>query len=346
MPRARVLSGGKSSIESSRNYVTSSYRNLGRISSINIHRPSGCNMEWRNASALDKYEIRNGPYINARSISSKLRIIAFGFHPVRQMRTKMHFSQLVLSAATILSVFVGTNGKAPSRVVGGEDANIGEFPYSAAVFKKNKQICGGSIIGSRHILTAAHCFHGVSSDPLKEMSIVTGTNAIALGAGKTHAIKSVNVHPQYSNRSEDAWKNDIAVIALTEEIVFDMFTKPVRLPEENTPGKLRCVASGWGDMSHPKGLRPLNIRKTPMTTLSNEDCRLQGNRFNIFETHLCAYETAGVGLCSGDSGGPLVYDGFVVGIASFVLPCARGVPDVFTRVYSYVNFIHQVMAQT
>lgn len=41
---------------------------------------------------------------------------------------------------------------------------IGEYPWQAAILKKdgydNVYVCGGSIIDSRHILTAAHCIRG------------------------------------------------------------------------------------------------------------------------------------------------------------------------------------------
>ena len=45
----------------------------------------------------------------------------------------------------------------------------------------------------------------------------------------------------------------------------------------------------------------------------------------------------------GDSGGPLVLDGEIIGIASFARGCAMNYPDVFTRVYSYVDWIRNVL---
>lgn len=41
----------------------------------------------------------------------------------------------------------------------------------------------------------------------------------------------------------------------------------------------------------------------------------------------------------GDSGGPLVADSEQIGVVSWGTPCAKGRPDVFTRVYSYVDWI-------
>lgn len=43
----------------------------------------------------------------------------------------------------------------------------------------------------------------------------------------------------------------------------------------------------------------------------------------------------------GDSGGPLVVNNTVVGITSWVRPCGRGYPDVYTRVSSFVDWIEE-----
>lgn len=44
-------------------------------------------------------------------------------------------------------------------------------------------------------------------------------------------------------------------------------------------------------------------------------------------------------LLQGDSGGPLVYNNTQVGVVSWGTPCAKGKPDVFTRVYTYLDWI-------
>jgi len=43
------------------------------------------------------------------------------------------------------------------RIVGGKDADLGEWPWIAAMFNAGRQFCGGSLIDHMHILTAAHC---------------------------------------------------------------------------------------------------------------------------------------------------------------------------------------------
>lgn len=44
------------------------------------------------------------------------------------------------------------------RIVGGIDANVGQFPYQVSLQRKDgSHFCGGSILNKNFVLTAAHC---------------------------------------------------------------------------------------------------------------------------------------------------------------------------------------------
>ena len=53
------------------------------------------------------------------------------------------------------------------RIVGGEEASIGEYPWLALIGYTSRGrsgviwSCGGSLIGKRYVLTAAHCVTGL-----------------------------------------------------------------------------------------------------------------------------------------------------------------------------------------
>lgn len=98
----------------------------------------------------------------------------------------------------------------PEAIVGGQSAVLGEFPHQISLRYYNSHICGGSIIGPTKILTAAHCVEGMSPRNLK---VATGT--VQINGGEIHSIAKIVMHPEYSDRVEDSWKNDIAVITVS-----------------------------------------------------------------------------------------------------------------------------------
>ena len=56
------------------------------------------------------------------------------------------------------------------RIVGGEKAEVGEYPWQVAILftesKLKNQGCGGSLVGDKYVVTAAHCTAGQSASSL------------------------------------------------------------------------------------------------------------------------------------------------------------------------------------
>ncbi len=53
----------------------------------------------------------------------------------------------------------GTESGVSSRIIGGEQANAGEWPYMVALNARNSShvFCGGRYLGGRYVFTAANC---------------------------------------------------------------------------------------------------------------------------------------------------------------------------------------------
>ncbi|XP_011504811.1 PREDICTED: chymotrypsin-1-like [Ceratosolen solmsi marchali] len=228
-----------------------------------------------------------------------------------------------------------------SRIVGGTDADIREFPYIASLRKvsTNEHFCGATIITNWHLLTAAHCFLS-ETDKLDMFRVYTGTSNSSDISGPSYKIAYVDLHPKYNGKitPTGSHAHDIAIITVWRPIEFNEFQNKAKLPTRNSLANEKGYISGWGSKDYPSDETSEQLQKAKMSIVDQDKCSKMVD-FIIKPEQLCAFQSIGIGSCIGDSGGPLIINREVVGISSFNLPCARGLPDIYTDVYNYLDFI-------
>ncbi|XP_072946523.1 chymotrypsin-1-like [Epargyreus clarus] len=223
------------------------------------------------------------------------------------------------------------------RIVGGTKASNGSVPYQVSLRMWGVwHFCGASLITPRVILTAAHCVDRMKP---QHFQAIVGTNQLRAG-GTAYIIRKIVQHENYD---DDVIKNDIAIIFTEKEVEFGDTVDAVELNDEPVERGEHMLLTGWGTTSYP-GRLPNDLMQLELKAITYEECKEAHKSVNaVFTTQICALTKTGEGACHGDSGGPLVREGRQVGVVSWGIPCARGKPDVYTKVEAFMPWIEKTL---
>uniref|UniRef100_A0A8C3HAX7 Peptidase S1 domain-containing protein n=1 Tax=Chrysemys picta bellii TaxID=8478 RepID=A0A8C3HAX7_CHRPI len=109
-----------------------------------------------------------------------------------------------------------------SRIMGGQDAKKGNWPWQVSVQEDGAHVCGGSLISAQWVVSAAHCFNRSLPDSAYRMNLGEYQLSNPSPTRISSPVSRIVVHPDYNESTNIA---DIALVQLTGAV---------------------CWVTGWG----------------------------------------------------------------------------------------------------
>ncbi|XP_074029638.1 uncharacterized protein isoform X1 [Leptinotarsa decemlineata] len=253
----------------------------------------------------------------------------------------------------------GINGRIKNPVYVDGDSEFGEYPWQVAILKKDPKesvyVCGGTLIDSLHIITAAHCVKSYTGFDLRvRLGEWDVNHDVEFYPYIERNVGSVHVHPEFY---AGTLYNDIAVLRMDTPVDWSKHPhiSPACLPhphDEYTGS--RCWTTGWGkDAFGDFGKYQNILKEVDVPVVSNSICQRQlqqtrlGYDFKLHPGFICAGGEEGKDACKGDGGGPMVCEKSgtwqIVGVVSWGIGCGQnGVPGVYVKVAHYLDWIRQI----
>ncbi|XP_037939623.1 serine protease 3-like [Teleopsis dalmanni] len=249
------------------------------------------------------------------------------------------------SIIVLALLFAYTGALPQDRIINGNDAAVGQIPFQVGLTLSDSLEnwwCGGSIISTNWVLTAAHCTDGAvyaivylgATDRTKPEKVLYVTNSNFIQ------------HEDY--QPAPYVMNDISLIKIPT-ITYTKNIQKVAIPKISTSyssyaGNI-ATSSGWGITKENTNVLPTNLQYVHLKIITNSLCNETYHSTLVNKGSLCTATPQATTTCEGDSGGPLVdlASGKLIGINSFVSGdgCEAGDPAGFVRVTAYLNWIRK-----
>uniref|UniRef100_A0A1E1WD40 Peptidase S1 domain-containing protein n=1 Tax=Pectinophora gossypiella TaxID=13191 RepID=A0A1E1WD40_PECGO len=156
----------------------------------------------------------------------------------------------LVGAALARSAIPGALPRQHERIVGGSPTTVETYPYISnmqylvwGVFWSTS--CGGSLITTRTILSAAHCYSG---DSPSSWRVRLGSTFSSSG-GTIHNVNSFTIHESYNRPG--SLENDVAIVHLATPATISASVQLARIAGPNyiVPAGTVTTTLGWGTLS-------------------------------------------------------------------------------------------------
>ncbi|KAJ3632601.1 hypothetical protein MTP99_009598 [Tenebrio molitor] len=251
---------------------------------------------------------------------------------------------VILCAAQIWAI-TNPRRRAGARIIGGQEAFAGEFPYAAAIYKTTPSgnfFCTGSLMNYQWILTAGQCVDGATL-----FTILLGTHKLSGDDSTVQrlATETYFLHPKHN---PDTLENDIGLIKLRLPVSLTGYINQIYLPYAEIADSDSGIAYGWGQTSDSDPELSDTLNYVTLSAVSDAECRLTYGS-QIGQNMICFEGNYNEGTCFGDSGSPVFihvsrgYD-VAIAIASFFSGngCESTDPSGYTKLLPYNDWIRNV----
>merc|ERR1712002_875981 len=226
----------------------------------------------------------------------------------------------IIMKALVFLVLLGAAFAAAEdeKIVGGYECPRHSVPYQVSL-NAGYHFCGGSLISSLWVVSAAHCYKS-------RIQVRLGEHNIAV------------------NEGTEQWIDSAMLIKLSRPATLNSYVQTVSLPSRCPVADENCLVSGWGNTSANGDNYPDRLQCLKQPIIDDRICR-NAYPHLLTDNMVCSgFMHGGASSCQGDSGGPLVCNGQLQGVVSWGYDCAmNGHPSVYARVCRYNSWISTVM---
>lgn len=239
------------------------------------------------------------------------------------MRTLV-LRRIILTSVLALAAMATSAAPAPAqtasfRVIGGSDVPITRVPFQVRLriqdltdpTGRSSFLCGGSIVDSTHVVTAAHCVTDETTHaPTLPTAITVYYGSSNTSSQRQVGVSSFSVPAQYTTSIDDSY--DIAKLTLRSAVVFSSSVQAIQYANAAQPKTVgNAFVTGFG-LTSTGGSTSSTLKGVTVPLRTDAPCQSFWGSTYVSDRSVCAGGGSAArnnpDTCNGDSGGPLAVD--------------------------------------